>query len=128
MKLLLHNLISSKFLKGVKTGFPLILRVTKIELGETENAEQFVKQIMPRLDYNAFRDAAQVLDNEQAVELPSDLPKHIEIIIFNFEMYSLLVGVEIMEGEMECPETHRIFPINEGIPNMLARAEEIDEE
>jgi len=43
-------------------------------------------------------------------------------------MYSLLVGVEIVEGEMECPETHRIFPISEGIPNMLARADEIEEE
>uniref|UniRef100_A0A915M7H5 Protein Red n=3 Tax=Meloidogyne TaxID=189290 RepID=A0A915M7H5_MELJA len=131
MKLLLHNLLSSKFLKGVNTGFPLILRVTKsekIELGEND-AEQFVKQMMPRLDYNAFRDAAQIVDQEQAVDLPSNLPDDWESNTgFLKKMYSLLVGVEIVEGEMECPETHRIFPISEGIPNMLARADEIEEE
>jgi len=42
-------------------------------LGENDG-EQFVKQMIPRLDYNAFRDAAQIVDQEQAVDLPSNLP------------------------------------------------------
>ena len=29
--------------------------------------------------------------------------------------------VEIIEGELECPESGRKFPIQEGIPNMLLR-------
>ena len=33
--------------------------------------------------------------------------------------------VEVVEGELECPESGRKFPISEGIPNMLLREDEV---
>ena len=30
-----------------------------------------------------------------------------------------------MEGDLECPETGRKFPVAEGIPNMLLREDEV---
>jgi hypothetical protein len=36
--------------------------------------EVFVCQMMPRLDYPAFRNAASNIDPEQSADLPSDLP------------------------------------------------------
>ena len=31
----------------------------------------------------------------------------------------------MIEGTLECPESHRKFPINKGIPNMLLNEDEV---
>jgi len=33
--------------------------------------------------------------------------------------------VEVIDGDLVCPETGRKFPVAEGIPNMLANEDEI---
>ena len=33
--------------------------------------------------------------------------------------------VEVVEGELECPESGRKFPVSEGIPNMLLKEDEV---
>ena len=35
------------------------------------------------------------------------------------------VQIEVVEGDLECPETGRKFPVTEGIPNMLLREDEV---
>ena len=40
-------------------------------------------------------------------------------------VHHVMVEVEIVEGELQCPETGRKFPISEGIPNMLLREDEV---
>ena len=39
-------------------------------------------------------------------------------------LHKLLLEVEIVEGELICPETGRKFPIVNGIPNMLVGEDE----
>lgn len=39
-------------------------------------------------------------------------------------LHHVLLEVEVMEGDLECPETGRKFPIKNGIPNMLINEEE----
>ena len=39
--------------------------------------------------------------------------------------HQVLVEVEVVEGELQCPESGRKFPITEGIPNMLLREDEV---
>lgn len=39
--------------------------------------------------------------------------------------HHVMMEVEVVEGELECPETGRKFPISEGIPNMLLREDEV---
>jgi multifunctional methyltransferase subunit TRM112 len=33
------------------------------------------------------------------------------------------MSVDVVEGELECPESGRRFPIRQGIPNMLVEEE-----
>lgn len=33
--------------------------------------------------------------------------------------------VEVMNGDLICPETERIFPITSGIPNLLLNEDEV---
>lgn len=40
-------------------------------------------------------------------------------------LHHLLFEIDITEGELECPETGRKFPISDGIPNMLLNEDEV---
>lgn len=41
------------------------------------------------------------------------------------KLHHVLMEIDIIEGNLECPETGRIFPISEGIPNMLLNEDEV---
>ena len=45
----------------------------------------------------------------------------------DYKCRSLLIflQVEVIDGGLQCPESGRTFPIQEGIPNMLLREDEV---
>ncbi|KHN82797.1 tRNA methyltransferase 112 -like protein [Toxocara canis] len=125
MKLMTHNFLTSKFLKGVVTGYPLLLVATKKEVKEFEFNAEFVKRMIPKLDYPVLRQAAESIG--EADGLPAEIStgwEDNEILLK--KLHHVLVSVEVLEGELKCPETGRVFPIREGIPNMLVRENEVD--
>lgn len=125
MKLMTHNFLSSKFLKGVVNGYPLLLSATKTEVKDFDYNEQFVKKIVPKLDYGALRQAAESIGEAEGLppEIGNDWEKDETLLR---KLHHVLVSVEVLEGELKCPETGRIFPIREGIPNMLANEDEVE--
>lgn len=85
---------------------------------------EFVAKIIPKLDWQVLYNAAE------SIGQGNSLPKE---IIQNFEsdqdflkkVHHVLLEVDIIDGELICPETGRKFPINNGIPNMLLNEDEI---
>ncbi|VDK44630.1 unnamed protein product [Anisakis simplex] len=125
MKLMTHNFLTSKFLKGVTNGYPLLLAATKKEIKQVEFSDTFVKRMIPKLDYPVLRQAAESID--EAEGLPVEIAngwEHDESLLKR--LHHVLLSVEVIEGELKCPETGRIFPIREGIPNMLVNEDEVD--
>ena len=59
MKLITHNILTSKVLKNVVTGFPLKVNSTQTELKEADYQPEFVARMMKRVDYKALYQAAQ---------------------------------------------------------------------
>lgn len=41
------------------------------------------------------------------------------------KLHHLLLEVNVVEGELQCPETGRVFTIQNGIPNMLVNEMEV---
>jgi multifunctional methyltransferase subunit TRM112 len=39
-------------------------------------------------------------------------------------LHRLLLELHVSEGNLECPDTGRLFPISSGIPNMLLNEDE----
>lgn len=126
MKLITHNMLSSKFLKGVQTGFPLKVFAEKLTIKEQEFNPDFVKRMLPKLEYSALKSASDSVlpDNEE--KLPTNMPENwSENDDFLKRIHHILLEVEVEEGHLECPETARKFNITKGIPNMLANADEV---
>jgi multifunctional methyltransferase subunit TRM112 len=83
----------------------------------------FISRIIPRLEWDAVLAAAEKIGDP-------DLPKNLADVDnksdeFLQKLHHILLEVDIVEGHLECPETGRQFPINDGIPNMLLNEDEV---
>ncbi|VDM63557.1 unnamed protein product [Angiostrongylus costaricensis] len=137
MKLLTHNFLSSRFLKNVVNGYPLILRANQKANKEVEFNEKFVLNMMPKVDYASLYNAA--LSIGEAGNMPATLPEDWETnvpVLMEFislfmsyishsQLHRVMLCVEIVDGELECPDTGRKFPIKDGIPNLLVNENEV---
>jgi len=59
MKLITHNMLTSKVLKNVVNGYPLKLNVIKMETKSADYQPDFVNRMMKKIDYKALFEAAQ---------------------------------------------------------------------
>ncbi|XP_034933662.1 multifunctional methyltransferase subunit TRM112-like protein [Chelonus insularis] len=123
MKLLTHNMLTSKCLKGVNVGYPLGIVAKDVKVSQVDFSSEFIARIIPKLDWNTLWKAADSIGHV------NDLP---ESLIQDFEnneeflkkVHHVLLEVEVMSGDLLCPESGRKFPINDGIPNMLCNEDE----
>lgn len=124
MKLITHNMLTSKCLKGVVTGYPLAINATNINITEVDFNPEFIARIIPKLDWEVLWRAAESIGHSEG--LPQTIePKFEENKEFLKKAHRVLLEVEIEEGNLVCPESGRRFPISKGIPNMLLTEAEV---
>jgi len=124
MKLLTHNMLTSKCMKAVVTGYPLAIQARDVKVSEVEFNQDFISRIIPKIDWECLCRAAEQLGHLD------DLPK---AVIDNYEAdteflkkaHHALLEIEVINGDLVCPETNRKFPVTDGIPNMLLNEDEI---
>ena len=103
--------------KDVVDGYPLELSVEDFEIVESHCDVEFIKHIIPSLDWRALQKCAKAVNVE-------GLPEIFEIELLNDEdflnfIHNLLLDIHIIKGELICPDTARKFPIINSIPNMM---------
>lgn len=92
-------------------------------------------KMLPKINYPVLLNAAKSIgiETDLPAELPTevnnDLMKSVSLISINFlqnlfQIAELAFSVDVVEGELECPESGRVFKISEGIPNMLVNDED----
>ncbi|CAH1724478.1 unnamed protein product [Aphis gossypii] len=118
MKLFTHNMLSSKVVNGVKVGYPLRIVAKDIKISESEFDKEFVKRIISKINWKVFVNAAKQIGygKDLSEELINNYENNEEYLK---KVHHLLMEVEVMNGELICPETHRVFPISDGVPNLL---------
>ncbi|KAH9424886.1 tRNA methyltransferase subunit 11-2 [Dermatophagoides pteronyssinus] len=120
MKLLTHNFLTSKCLKGVVTGYPLKLVVNEMNQTQVDFNPDFIKRILPKMEYDALRETATTVGVELPVQKDETGNED-----FLRQLHHALLEIEIVNGDLICPETGRKFPIKDGIPNMLCNEDEV---
>lgn len=117
MKLLTHNMLTSH-VKGVKNGYPLKIHAKDVKENTVECNTEFIARMIPKIDFAVLKAAAQTLGYDAG--LPDSVPENYESDEdFLKKMHHVMLEIELIEGELECPESGRKFPVSEGIPNML---------
>ncbi|KAG8186078.1 hypothetical protein JTE90_027072 [Oedothorax gibbosus] len=124
MKLLTHNFMTSKCLKRVNIGFPLGIVAKEVQEIKVDFNSEFISRMIPKLDWDVLYTAAETLGHL------SGLPKTVAPQFENDQEFlkkahHVLLEVELVSGELVCPETGVTFPVSDGIPNMLANEDEV---
>ncbi|KQK15230.1 multifunctional methyltransferase subunit TRM112 homolog A [Brachypodium distachyon] len=131
MRLLTHNFLASN-MKGVSTGYPLGLEVVKSTIKEVELNADFLRGILPKLDWRALAAATSAAGYPDL--LPAEQPSEAEFFAegaAEFEdspirrLHRALLEIHIDEGTLVCPESGRTFPIQKGVPNMILHEDEV---
>ena len=64
------------------------------------------------------------------LEMPNLLPAEVCDDYANNEeflkkLHHVIMEIDVIDGELECPQSGRKFPISRGIPNMLLNEDEV---
>ena len=81
----------------------------------------FVQRIIQKMDWPVLHEAAKTLN----LEVPPNPPQTTDGEEVLKKVHHALFEVEVIRGELVCPETGRKFPIKQGIPNMLCNEDEV---
>jgi multifunctional methyltransferase subunit TRM112 len=73
------------------------------------------------MDWTALHEAAKSI----GVDVPPEIPGEGAESELMKQIHHALFEIEVIEGELICPETGRKFPIKQGIPNMLCNEDEV---
>ncbi|GFU03942.1 multifunctional methyltransferase subunit TRM112-like protein [Nephila pilipes] len=124
MKLLTHNFLSSKCLKRVNVGFPLGIVPKEVQEVKMDFNAEFISKMVPKVDWDVLCAAAETVGHL------NDLPRTVSPQFENDEEFlrkahHVLLEIELISGELVCPETGVTFPVSDGIPNMLANEDEV---
>lgn len=95
-----------------------------VKTAEVDFNPEFLSRIIPKLDWVVLCEAAESIG--QLADLPREVVDDYESNVeFLKKAHRVLLEVDIVNGELVCPETGRKFPINNGIPNMLLNEDEV---
>lgn len=101
-----------------------ILQAKDVKVLEVDFNPEFIARVIPKLDWPEVCRAAQQLD--QLGDLPTTLSQEYENDQeFLKKAHHVLLEVEVINGDLVCPETGRKFPVTDGIPNMLFNEDEV---
>ncbi|KAA0185359.1 hypothetical protein HAZT_HAZT006005 [Hyalella azteca] len=123
MKLITHNMLSSKTIKGVVYGYPLIIRASQVLTKDVDFNPEFIQRMIPKLDWSALKFAAKCVGHEE--DLPDEPPANMADEDVLKRIHHVVMEVDVVDGFLECPETKRQFPITNGIPNMLLNENDV---
>ena len=91
---------------------------------EVEFNQDFIARVIPKLDWAEVVRAAEGLG--QLGDLPHALVDNYETDVdFLRKAHHVLLEIEVINGDLVCPETGRKFPVSDGIPNMLLNEDEV---
>jgi multifunctional methyltransferase subunit TRM112 len=114
--------------KGCTDNFPLSIHADKIEQTDEFKAEEFnpdfVRSLVDRIDYPALIRALGQLKLEHLLPpTASDVDLNNDDVAR--ELHRLLLDIHLSEGFLCCEKCGRKYPVNQGIPNMLLREDEV---
>ncbi|KNB45415.1 hypothetical protein JH06_0916 [Blastocystis sp. subtype 4] len=112
MRLLTHNLLICNVAIVVEEG--------GLSEREDDFNREFILNLLNKLDWQAFRsgaaDIGYTVPDVQPADLTDDVLKNIHHALFE---------LEVIRGKLVCRHCGREYTIEQGIPNMLLREDEV---
>lgn len=117
MRLLAHNMLQCH-VKGCTDNYPLKINDAELESLETEVDLELVRRLLPKLDYAAL----QATCSDIGIAIPQQMDESDE---FLQGIAQVLLQVRVKNAQMACTGCGHVYPIINGIPNMLLQESEV---
>ncbi|KAM5541603.1 hypothetical protein V8D89_004793 [Ganoderma adspersum] len=121
VRLITHNLLACHAKGCTSNNFPLLFQDVAIELRDADFNADFLRGFLPRLEWPALVGAARQLGD---TSLPPEQPEMLDDDFLQ-KLHHVLLEIHVEEGAMVCPNCKHVYPISNGIPNMLLAEHEI---
>jgi len=121
VRLITHNLLACHAKGCTTNNFPLKLQDVSIEVREAEFNPDFVRGFLSRIEWKALVTAARELGD---ASLPEEMPEMVDDEFLK-KLHHVLLEIHVEDGAMVCPNCEHVYPIANGIPNMLLAEHEI---
>ncbi|CAI7651951.1 unnamed protein product [Penicillium manginii] len=120
MKVITANFVTCavKECKTTATSFPLHFHDAELELQEVDFQPEFIRNVIPRIDWEGLRTTANELGFPS---LPETKPEGDELTNEQTlkDLHRLLLETQVMEGKLVCGTCGHAYAIKEGIANFL---------
>ncbi|KAL4930582.1 RNA methylation protein TRM112 [Aspergillus undulatus] len=120
MKLLTVNFLTCavKACRGSPASFPLHFRDVELELQDVDFQADFIRNIIPRVDWEGLQKMASELNFPNIPETkPEGVALDDEELLRN--LHRLLLETQVAEGKLICGNCGHEYMIKEGIANFL---------
>lgn len=121
VRLITHNLLACHAKGCTTNNFPLQFRDAQVALRDAEFNPDFLRGFLPKIEWPALVDAARQLGD---TSLPLQQPDMLDDDFLR-ALHHVLLELHVEEGAMVCPNCQHLYPISNGIPNMLLAEHEI---
>eukprot|EP01117_Protostelium_nocturnum_P003994 TRINITY_DN15267_c0_g1_i1.p1 TRINITY_DN15267_c0_g1~~TRINITY_DN15267_c0_g1_i1.p1 ORF type:complete len:123 (-),score=27.53 TRINITY_DN15267_c0_g1_i1:14-382(-) len=122
MRILSHNMLMCN-VKGCGAGnFPLRLAGTPVQ-NESEFNQEFMSHMYSKLDWPALKQACGDVGITTLPEEPPANPEGNQEFLKT--LHDIIIDTHIQQGSLTCNNCKRVYPINNGIPNMLLNENEV---
>ncbi|KAE8337689.1 hypothetical protein BDV24DRAFT_166970 [Aspergillus arachidicola] len=120
MKLITANFLTCavKGCKASPASFPLHFRDAELELQELDFQPDFIRNIVPRIDWHALQTMANELGFPKILDKKPEGDELKDEQILK-ELHRLLLETQIIEGKLTCGNCGHEYLIKEGIANFL---------
>ncbi|EME80284.1 uncharacterized protein MYCFIDRAFT_86837 [Pseudocercospora fijiensis CIRAD86] len=125
MKILTLNFLTCarKTCKSSPAAFPLHPKEAELEQVELEINPTFIKNILPKLDWEAMKQLTQELG---LPNLPAETPSEDELVGADGnpsqtlkDLHTLLMETSVASGKLACGNCEHEYAVKEGIANFL---------
>ncbi|KAH9925045.1 Trm112p-domain-containing protein [Epithele typhae] len=121
VRMITHNLLACHAKGCTSNNFPLRFKDVAVELRDADFNADFLRGFLPRLEWPALVNAARELGD---TSLPAEQPEMVDDDFLK-KVHHVLLEIHVEEGAMVCPNCSHVYPISNGIPNMLLAEHEI---
>ncbi|WVF67136.1 hypothetical protein IAT40_001881 [Kwoniella sp. CBS 6097] len=121
VRLITHNMLACHVKNCTKDNFPLVFSEVDLVIRPAPENLEFIQRFLPKLDWAALRDTARSLGD---TSLPETMPEEMTEEQLK-ALHHVLMEMHIEEGNMTCRNCGHVYPISNGIPNMLLAEHEV---
>ncbi|KAI0246245.1 Trm112p-domain-containing protein [Lactifluus subvellereus] len=121
VRLITHNILACHAKGCTTNNFPLKFSNVKLALREVDFNPDFLRGFLPRIEWDALIQASREIGD---MSLPPERPEMLDDDLLK-QLHHVLLEIHVDEGLMTCPNCGHVYPVLNGIPNMLLAEHEI---